>query len=313
MLILVSDSIIDKEETPKESGNYAGQEELKMKIQEIIDKLKDWHEPFIESPHGTRDQILTGDPDQECTGVAVTVCATMEVLRKAAARNINFIITHESIFFGSGNTEEMLANNAVAMEKKKFADDHGLVVWRDHDRLHGNGLPFQPQRVNPDSIFTGILSELGWENYVADDPLKPLLYQIPPVPAQTLADFILRRFELNGLRIVGNLDCEVSSVLFCEHVTGSPKDAEIIRKAEQADVLIPFEICDYTLTQYVIDAAAQGRNKVLLEMGHFNCEELGMKAMARWLPEVIGNALPVTFIKAGDKFQYRTAPICSER
>ena len=39
-----------------------------MKIQEIIDKLKDWHEPFIESPRGTRDQILTGDPDQECTG-----------------------------------------------------------------------------------------------------------------------------------------------------------------------------------------------------------------------------------------------------
>lgn len=53
MLIPVSDSIIDKEETPKESGNYAGQEELKMKIQEIIDKLKDWHEPFIESSHGT--------------------------------------------------------------------------------------------------------------------------------------------------------------------------------------------------------------------------------------------------------------------
>ena len=92
-------------------------------------------------------------------------------------------------------------------------------------------------------------------------------------------------------------------------MTGSPKDAEIIRKAEQADVLIPFEICDYTLTQYVSDAAAQGRNKILLEMGHFNCEELGMKAMARWLPEVIGSALPVTFIKAGDEFQYRTTPI----
>ena len=58
---------------------------------------------------------------------------TMHVLRKAAAWNINFIITHESIFFGSGNTEEMLANNAVATEKKQFADGHGLVVWRDHD------------------------------------------------------------------------------------------------------------------------------------------------------------------------------------
>ena len=47
MLILVSDSIIDKEETPKESGNYAGQEELKMKIQEIIDKLKDCTNPSL--------------------------------------------------------------------------------------------------------------------------------------------------------------------------------------------------------------------------------------------------------------------------
>lgn len=275
-----------------------------MKISEVLTQLMAWHEPFEPSAHGSRDQILVGDPDQECTGIGVTVCATYEVLEAAVRQHLNLIISHESIFFGSSNTEDMLQSNEVARKKKQFAEQYGLVVWRDHDRLHGNGQPFHPQRINPDYIFTGIMKELGGGNQVADDPLKPLLYQIAPISARQLADFLMDRFQLNGLRVVGNLDCQVSTVLFCEHVMGSAKDKEIIQRAQQADALIPFEICDYTLTQYVKDAAAQGESKVLLEMGHFNCEELGMKAMARWLPEVIQQPLPITFLPAQDLFHY---------
>lgn len=52
-----------------------------MKIKEVIERLCEWHQPFIEH-EGGRDKILCGDADQECSGIAITVCATFEVLKK---------------------------------------------------------------------------------------------------------------------------------------------------------------------------------------------------------------------------------------
>ena len=64
-------------------------------------------------------------------------------------------------------------------------------------------------------------------------------------------------------------------------------------------------IVDFTLTQYVVDAAEMGQNKVLYEMGHFNAEELGMKYMCTWIQDVVQHEVPVEFVQAGDFFQYR--------
>ena len=46
-----------------------------------------------------------------------------------------------------------------------------------------------------------------------------------------------------------------------------------------------------------------GSPKLMMETGHFNVEELGMKNMEKWLPEVIGN-IDVKFIQSGDTFSY---------
>lgn len=271
-----------------------------MQIREVIQKICDFHEPYTEPPR-TRDQYLAGNPDQICTGVAVTVCATMDVLRKAAEQKINLIISHEAVFCGvHGNIDE-IENNDVAKEKLRYIKEHNLVIWRYHDHMHGT--PFDPERTRPDYIFYGICRELGWEAYIEDDPMKPTLYQIPAIKASDLADILIEKFNLTGLRTVGNMDCTVSRVCMAEHAMGDKIDRSM-EHAMKADAFIPFEICDYTLTQYVRDAAAQGRNKVLLEMGHFNCEELGMKYAASYIQEILNNKQPVTFIQSGDVFEY---------
>ena len=41
-----------------------------------------------------------------------------------------------------------------------------------------------------------------------------------------------------------------------------------------------------------------------LNPGHFNWEEPGMEYMAQWLPQVIDNAVPVTFVQAGNQFTW---------
>ena len=275
-----------------------------MKIQEIIDKICQWHEPFENPKMGTRDLVLGGNTDQECSGIAITCCATFEVLEKAKEKNINFIITHESIHFGLQKTDEDIIGNDVYDAKVKYIEDNGLVVWRDHDRIHGNGLPFHPIRHNPDYIFYGLSKELGWDEYIIGDTMKPLWFKIPTTTAKEFAQFLIDKFKLDGLRIVGNMDCEISTVWFAEHVNGGKMDSKKIKAGLKADAIIPFEICDYTLTQYVKDAAYLGQSKVLFEMGHFNAEELGMKYMCKWLPEIIGNEIPIEFIQSGDVFKY---------
>ena len=69
-----------------------------MKIQEVIDRV------LTDSTGETRiaptcDQLMTGDHQQEVKGIAVTYMATVEVIREAAAKGVNFIITHEPTWY----------------------------------------------------------------------------------------------------------------------------------------------------------------------------------------------------------------------
>ena len=116
-----------------------------MKINEIIEKICEFHQPF-ESHGKARDVVLAGDPDQQCTGIVTTCCATFEVLEKAVELNANFIVSHESIFFGSRVDPEALERNQTYRRKMDFIKEHGLCIWRDHDHMHGNGAPFYPVR-----------------------------------------------------------------------------------------------------------------------------------------------------------------------
>lgn len=271
-----------------------------MLISEVIQAICDFHEPYDEPPK-TRDRYLAGAEraGAECTGALVTVCATMEVLREAVSSGANLVIAHESAFYGLP-AEALTANDAAA-EKLSFLDEHGLVVWRYHDHMHGK--PVDPARTRPDYIFYGICQELDWQGYVVDDPLKPTLYEIPPTSVGELAQTIIRVFGLSGLRVVGAAEGSVTRVCMAEHAMGDFLDHSMERCLD-AEVFIPFEICDYTLTQYVRDAAQQGRQKTILEMGHFNCEELGMRYAARYLAELLEGAVEVRFVQSGDVFGY---------
>ena len=277
-----------------------------MKNYEVIEKIKAHHQPYTPDPAKTRDKYLIGDPEEECNGIAVTACATLDVMHKAVEADINLIISHEGITYNyeKGSPVEVVRNH-VLQEKLSYAREHHLTVWRDHDHMHGEGRIIP--RPKADEIFFGTMKELGWEEYVIGDRLKPLWYKVPRQPARTLAQQLMKTWNLNGLRVVGNIDAEVETVFIAEHVIANRFDQFDIPKmdaAEKADVIIPLEIVDYTLTSYVRDAASLGESKVILEMGHFNAEELGMKYLEKVLPEVLNHEVQVKYIQSGDTFTY---------
>lgn len=279
-----------------------------MKIFEVISKLSAFHPPVNEER--TCDGIKFGDPEQECTGVAVTVYTSPEVIRKAAELNANLIICHEPLFYTHEELKDWLAGNTVYEEKAALLEQHNMVVWRDHDRMHG-GSPMRLNREYTDMIFQGIMKELGWEQYCVGFDKKPLLYEIPETTVRALAAELLEKFGLSGARIVGNPEGKVRKVFICEHVTasnhgGKLPDCAAIKEIEDGDydVMIPLEIVDWTLSAYVRDAAQFGRDKAIIEMGHFNVEELAMKHMIRWLPPLLGEGTPVHYVQSGDSFTY---------
>jgi putative NIF3 family GTP cyclohydrolase 1 type 2 len=282
-----------------------------MKINEIVKKLNQFHPP-VENPH-TSDVFKYGDPEAECTGIAVTCFASADVIQQAKALDANFIICHEPVFYEHKDDMQWLADDEVFMAKKKLLDETGIVIWRDHDSIHG-GRPMKAGKPYMDGIFYGIMMELGWKDYLVKYDNMPLIYKIPKTTGRQLAEFFKKTFNLSGMRFVGDLDTEIQNVFLCEHIFGNPPrpnqneapDSEIIRivREEHIDALVPLEIIDWTLSEYIRDATQLGFPKLILEMGHFNVEELGMKFMVQWLPTAIGDEVPIHYVQSGDSFGY---------
>jgi hypothetical protein len=280
-----------------------------MKISEVISKLCKFHPPVDENR--TCDVVKIGNPEQECTGIVVTTYATIEVIKEAVALKANMIIVHEPLFYQDRDSTDWLEGNSVYEEKSRLLEENNIVVWRDHDHIHGG--PPSAKRTHTDLIFYGIMKTLGWERYLIGDEKKPLVYEIPETTLRELSNEVITKLNLNGARIIGDLDAKVHRIFICEHVNGSnfgghDHDSDCITKVENEgyDVMMPLEIIDWTLSEYVRDAVSLGKTKALIEIGHFNLEEAGMKYMAQWLPGVLDDDTPVHFVQSGDAFQYVT-------
>ena len=131
-----------------------------MKIETIIDKIKDYHYGYrngkkIEN-HISRDQVLFGDPNQECSGIVVTCWASIEVIKQAIELQANLIIVHEALFWNHGDAQDwlQLQKNQTYLEKKELLEKGKIVVWRDHDYIH-SGIPVSTGYA--DGIFYGLI------------------------------------------------------------------------------------------------------------------------------------------------------------
>lgn len=237
----------------------------------------------------TVDVIKAGDQQTNITGIVTTMFGTMEVLKKAVAMNCNLIIVHEPLFYNHLDKTEMLKNDPVYIEKRKYIDDHKLVVWRFHDYIHS---------IKPDGILSGMVTKLGWKEYAADKNLTD--YRLPETTLKDLLAYLKNIFPGNAFYVVGNPDMKLSGVrLLC----GAPgSDAQIhALEDKNVDVVIAGEVPQWETYEYMRDAVAQGRHKAIIFIGHVNSEEAGMEFCAEWLKGFI-NGIPVSFVESGPSY-----------
>ncbi len=284
-----------------------------MTIREVVETILAYHPAFPPEYHGC-DDYKCGDPERECTGVVTAMAATIGVIRQAIELGANLIVVHEPTFYTSedGPSWDEPFSNSVYEEKRALLDAHGIAVWRDHDHMHAH---------RPDSIFAGVLKYLGWEDCSEEDTDTGLyghyIVHLPPMTVRDLSRHIIGKIGLNGVRIIGDPDAVITSAAIVGHLfpaqyhkkngeTGEYSVSIIDVLERKADVILPGEIIDWTVASYIRDAVQLGKAKAMINIGHFNWEELGMKYMRDWLTELVGGEVPVTYVPSEDMYSFIT-------
>ncbi|MCY1719522.1 Nif3-like dinuclear metal center hexameric protein [Prolixibacteraceae bacterium Z1-6] len=232
----------------------------------------------------TVDTFKAGDPKSEITGIAVCMFADMATLQRAVEMNCNFIITHEPIFYSHLDETDTFTNDPVYLEKRKFIEDNKLTVFRFHDHIHST---------SPDGIYEGMLNKLGWRKYAVKD--SPLYFKMPKTNISDFAEQLKEKLGLESIRLVGNGEMEFTKVGLAVGAPGGPRHIKMLRQ-DNVEVMVAGEASEWETYSYVNDAAAQGKTKAVLFLGHVKSEEAGMEYCAEWLQGFVKDT-PIHFIE----------------
>jgi len=235
---------------------------------DAIQKIQKRYAPA--PPPDTVDTIKAGDPATPVTGITTTFLDTMDVLREAARRNENLIITHEPTFYNHRDDTAFFKDDPVYKEKLAFIEQHHMVVFRLHDEIH---------MARPDPIGMALVEALGMTKNL-DNPADPSRVTIQPVSLRELVQQIQTRLGTRTMRIVGDPEMRVQHIALRPGASGLQRQVSALRQ-DGVDVLIAGEASEWETVEYTRDASAQGRKKGLVLIGHEPSEEPGMEQAAK--------------------------------
>ena len=287
-----------------------------MKISEVLDRVAAYHPDFGPDYVGA-DGIKVGDPDKECTGIVSALVPTVDIIRKTIEMGANLLYVHEPTSYLTPDEPGWKADFPCEVydEKMKLCADHGIVIYRDHDHMHAH---------RPDSIFTGVIKYMGWEDYVVTEGKGvPFGYIIEFPEARTVKeinDDFIKRIGMNGLRYIGRAEDKLKRLAIVGHIypeafiPSTEKDGfytdystEIIRamQDEHIDGIIPGEIIEWNLLAYIRDGISFGKKMACFNLGHYNWEELGAKYAKDWLTELVEGKVDVHYVPTGDVWSFQ--------
>jgi putative NIF3 family GTP cyclohydrolase 1 type 2 len=229
----------------------------------------------------TVDVIKEGNAETPVTGIITCMFATMDVLKKAVDKKCNLIIVHEPIYYNHLDKTEKFQTDSVFLTKKKYIDDHNLVIWRFHDYIH---------RMQPDGVVVGMVEKLGWEKNKMD--VNQYSFSFPQITLRELLDGIKKAFPGNTINVVGDPNLKVSVVILEPGAGGADMQIFALRD-KNVQVMVAGEVPQWETYEYARDAVSQGKKKAVVFLGHVNSEESGMKYCADWLKKFV--KVPVYF------------------
>lgn len=231
-----------------------------MKISELLAELKSYAEGRVDE-NWTCDTVKVGNPERELSRVAVSMFATPDVVREAAAWGAELLIVHEPTYYN--HMDDQLPY-PLAHEKKAFLEKTGVTVFRFHDYAHW---------MDPDLICRGELKYMalngryekgdyfGVNRFVLDEEMT----------AAEIALHLQKTLGIQHVRIAGCADKKGKTISCC---FGTP--GHVAEELEACDFVLTGEICEWKEGELARDYAEFGYNKAILVLGHIGSERDGM-------------------------------------
>ena len=259
-----------------------------MKAYEVMDLLYGY------GAHGdyanTCDTLKAGNPNNEVTKVAVSMFATLGVVKKAKEWGAQLLVVHEPTYY---NHMDVHSDEKIESEKRAFLENSGMAIYRFHDHPHIN---------QPDLIAAGQWKYMDFEGEVRyGDQFghSELILAQPKTPLE-IAKQIEEKLKVKHLRICGNREIPVTRI---SGMFGTPGNVFEKLKAEETEVVLTGEACEWALGEYARDAADLGYAKTLIIMGHIGSERDGMV----YISEVLAEKYPkieVQYFEGGEVYTY---------
>ena len=219
------------------------------------------------------DGFKAGDPSTAVTGIAVTVLATTDVLRRAAAAGQNLIITQEPLYYATNDDPGSRAQDPVYLAKKAFIDEQHLVVFRFTEHWNSR---------RPNDAAKALAAALKWTNEVPD---APQTYRIPETTLEGLAADVRGRLPIRGgLRVVGQAGLRVRTVYVAP---GTTSLAMAVTNLQKADAILAGEPREWEAVPYTLDTWSSNRGKGLIAIGRMVSEGPGISACAEWIRSIV--------------------------
>lgn len=257
-------------------------------IQRLIEPTVGWE--GVTRQKQTVDELLAGTPDTIVRGIAVTFCATYDVIQRALELGANLLISHEGIYYShQTQAPAVLLGDPVYEAKQGLIHSSELAIYRFHDA---------PHRYSPDIMTHSLVAALGWEAHVIAAVATSTIVLLPEaVSAAEIAALLKEKLHLPYLRYVGDHESLCRRIGITVGYRGSGAHAIPLFRDEEVELLIIGEGPEWETPEYVRDSIAQGMGKVLFLLGHDASEEPGMAAIAVGLQDGFPD-VPVHYISS---------------
>jgi hypothetical protein len=251
--------------------------------QGVIDRLRG--KAGVPWRDDTADGIKAGSADALVTGIATTVMATLDVLRRATAGTHNLVIAQEPTFYTAGEDGGGRGGDPVLAAKRALVDERHVVVWRFSDHWNAR---------RPSEPVTALANALGWSTYRQAN--ADGLYRIPDIRLDALIEHVRTRLHVRGgLRWLGVPDMPVRTVLLSP---GTTDLASTVARMPHADVLLAGEPREWEAVPYVLDTRPR---KAMIAVGRVVSLEPSAAACAAWVRSLVPE-VPVDAIAVGDPY-----------
>lgn len=238
-----------------------------MTVRELHNKLSELYPKTLSCSWDNDGIMVSRDTSAEVRRVLIALDATVEVVRYAAEKGFDTVVTHHPMLFRGPKsvTPEVLVGRKVL-----DAAISGVSVISLHTRLDaGDG-----------GVNDCLCREMGFEpaeRFGDDDaPTLGRIADAEPISAEDLARLAKDKLGCTAVRVTGDIHKTVRRIGFCG---GDGKDFVIPAMLSGCDAYITGD-AGYNMAE---DAAEDGL--VTIEVGHYHSEAPVCKALAALVTE----------------------------